>query len=574
LAEDAQLGQSLSVLIPPTTDTPPDQGPADLGAALCALREVVAAARFPLGQAEAKPARDAARALREQLDDYLIPRVSRLDAPVLAVVGGSTGAGKSTLVNSLVRAPVSQSGVLRPTTRGPVLVCHAADSAWFGGRDLLSGLTRGSVPAEGTLQIVSSPVLQPGLALLDAPDIDSVVTSNRELAAEVLAAADLWLFVTTAARYADAVPWEVLRGARDRGTVVAVVLDRVPLDVRDDLAADLRRLLSEQGLPTAELFVVEESTPDSQGLLPAEQVAPIVTFLTQLAASEVRRRAVTRHTLLGAVSAAATTAADVLATAGADQLGAATALIAVPEAAYRRATSTVEEQLDRGAVLRGDAYGKLLRSIDSGELGRLLAAAKDPGRARPSPSKDPGRGLRAAVLGSLSALLVEADTQAREVIADIWRRYPDGPALLGEPAWDTADAARELVAEWQGWLQSQVRQAAPSPRTPVRGTVTTATALLALLAAVAPPPPAVTGDGAVPATLRRVLSIPAVAGFGERARAELVARARVHLSGAAQRWVARVEALGVDSELDARLRQAAADVSVAKRLALVMGRAA
>jgi hypothetical protein len=46
-----------------------------------------------------------------------------------------------------------------------------------------------------------------GLALLDAPDIDSVVVENRQLAAQLLAAADLWLFVTSAARYADAVPW-------------------------------------------------------------------------------------------------------------------------------------------------------------------------------------------------------------------------------------------------------------------------------------------------------------------------------------------------------------------------------
>ena len=40
--------------------------------------------------------------------------------------------------------------------------------------------------------------------MLDAPDIDSVVVQNRQLASQLLAAADLWLFVTSAARYADA----------------------------------------------------------------------------------------------------------------------------------------------------------------------------------------------------------------------------------------------------------------------------------------------------------------------------------------------------------------------------------
>jgi len=453
-----------------------------------------------------------------------------------------------------------------------VLVCHPADSAWFGGQDLLSGLARASLPAEGVLQVVSAPVLQSGLALLDAPDIDSVVTSNRELAAEVLAAADLWVFVTTAARYADAVPWEVLRGARDRGTVVAVVLDRVPPAVRADLEDDLTRLLSEQGLPTARLFVIEESPTDSQGLLPAEQVAPVAAYLTDVATSEVHRRAVTRHTLLGAVAAAAATA-DVLADTAADQVRAGAALAAVPVAAYGHAASTTVDQLSRGAVLRGDAYGKLLHSVSGGELQRVLRTAQDPGRARPSPN-EPGRGLRAALVGSLTALLIEADTQAREEIADAWRRHPDGPALLAEPAWDTADAARVLVLEWQAWLQTQVRQAAPSPRTRIRGTVTAAMALLALLAAVAPPIEAATGGGAVPETLRQVLSVPAIARFGEQARAELATRVEEHLGLAAQRWVARVEALGVDAELDARLRQAAADVSIARQLALVLGQAA
>ena len=57
-----------------------------------------------------------------------------------------------------------------------------------------------------------------------AADVDSVVASNRDLAAQLLGAADLWVFVTTAARYADAVPWDLLRTAQERGTALAVVL--------------------------------------------------------------------------------------------------------------------------------------------------------------------------------------------------------------------------------------------------------------------------------------------------------------------------------------------------------------
>jgi hypothetical protein len=66
-----------------------------------------------------------------------------------------------------------------------------------------------------SLRLVPTTALQPGLALLDSPDIDSVLAENRALANQLLAAADAWLFVTTAARYADAVPWEFLRRARE-----------------------------------------------------------------------------------------------------------------------------------------------------------------------------------------------------------------------------------------------------------------------------------------------------------------------------------------------------------------------
>jgi hypothetical protein len=203
---------------------------------LLRLRDVLTAATYPLLLPSADEARRTRAALVAQLDDHLLPRLARLDAPLLAVVGGSTGAGKSTLVNSLVRTRVSASGVLRPTTRAPVLVCHPRDTVWFRRDDLLPGLIRTSRPSTDphTLQLVSAPALAPGLALLDAPDIDSVVEANHALATQLFAAADLWLFVTTATRYADAAAWGLLRTARLRGTVIALVLNRVPDAARDE----------------------------------------------------------------------------------------------------------------------------------------------------------------------------------------------------------------------------------------------------------------------------------------------------------------------------------------------------
>src|SRR3954453_6336926 len=114
----------------------------DLAGALAALRDRVAGLRLGLATAGADAARVAQAELVGQVDDYLLTRLRRIDAPLLAVGGGSTGAGKSTLVNSLVGAVVSRAGWLRPTTRGPVLVCNPADASWFADDRVLPDLPR------------------------------------------------------------------------------------------------------------------------------------------------------------------------------------------------------------------------------------------------------------------------------------------------------------------------------------------------------------------------------------------------------------------------------------------------
>ncbi|CAM5456424.1 Putative ATP-binding protein OS=Streptomyces glaucescens OX=1907 GN=SGLAU_12260 PE=4 SV=1 [Streptomyces glaucescens] len=190
--------------------------------ALSALRDRVAAARFPLPLAGAPRARANRDELLAQLDDYLVPRLRQPEAPLLAVVGVAT------LVKSLVGRRVSEAGVLRPTTRTPVLVCHPEDHHWFSGMRVLPDLTRVWVPQQDAgnedlllpgeparvLRIETTETLPRGLALLDAPDVDSLVADNRVLAAELICAADIWVMVTTAARYADAVPWHLLRPRR------------------------------------------------------------------------------------------------------------------------------------------------------------------------------------------------------------------------------------------------------------------------------------------------------------------------------------------------------------------------
>ena len=85
---------------------------------------------------------DAERAVR-RLQDVVLPRLEDADAPVLVVVGGSTGSGKSTLVNSLLGRNVSRAGAVRPTTRRPAgtRVVHVGPSAAPPGEE--RGLGRG-----------------------------------------------------------------------------------------------------------------------------------------------------------------------------------------------------------------------------------------------------------------------------------------------------------------------------------------------------------------------------------------------------------------------------------------------
>src|SRR5438034_3182117 len=201
--------------------------------AILALRKPIVAAQLPLEAPGVEEARAERRKLLGQIDDYLLPRLRESGSPVLVALVGSTGAGKSTLVNSIVGVQVSMTGIRRPTTNSPVLACHPDDVDWFAENVFLptvprvrqEGLARSG--RDGLLVLAANEGMPKGVALLDTPDIDSVVAEHREFAHQFPDASHLWLFMTSASRYADAAVWDLLQHARDRGAALGIVLSRV-----------------------------------------------------------------------------------------------------------------------------------------------------------------------------------------------------------------------------------------------------------------------------------------------------------------------------------------------------------
>ena len=553
--------------------------------ALETLRERLAAVTLPLELPGAPEARRDVRGLTDQLDDYVLPRLRQLDAPLLAVVGGSTGAGKSTLVNSIIGDVVSQAGVLRPTTRSPVLVHSPADADWFTSGRILPGLARSSGASgdQGTLHLVASAALGGGLALLDAPDIDSVVTANRELAAQLLAAADLWLFVTTAARYADAVPWELLHAAQERSAAVAVVLDRVPPSTADEVTAHLASMLADNGLGAAPLFVVRE-TVTAGGLLPSAEVEAIRGWLRGLAADAEARDEVVRRTLSGALSSLRPRVERVVAQAEAQQ-AALDELRADVADAYAGAAKDVDAAMSDGSLLRGEVLarwqefvgtGELLRSLES-HVGRLRDRLAAGLTGRPQPGSEVQQALETGVESLLRA---QAD-RAAERATDSWRTHPAGTALLRASDVPLAhssagfdEQAARLVRDWQAYVLDLVRHKGAAKRSTARFLSYGVNGLgVALMVAVFAHTGGLTGAEVGVAGGTSLLSQKLLeAVFGDQAVRDLAAEARRDLRRRVQellehesaRFTLLLDAQDVPARAPAELRGALAAVEAAR----------
>jgi hypothetical protein len=557
----------------PATDS------AEMLTALVRLRGALQHAVLPLELPHVAERRGDRHEMVDQLEDYVIPRVMTLDAPLLAVVGGSTGAGKSTLVNSIVGSRVTQPGVLRPTTRSPVLVHNPADTHWFGQDRLLPDLQRVSQPTTdpSALQMVAVTTVPEGLAILDAPDVDSVEESNRALAAQLLAAADLWIFVTSAARYADQVPWDYLRQAAERSAAVAIVLDRTPPEAVDTVAAHLARMLASRGLKDSPLFTVLEGEVDEDGMLPAEAVADVTGWLVDLAADAEARAAVVKQTLEGAIRTLTRRTHDV-ADAAAEQIAAEERLRDGVNRAYDRAVDDIVDATADGTLLRGEVLSRWQEFVGTGELlrgletkvgwlrDRLVNAIK----GKPQQAER----VTVAVESGLETLILEHAEAAAERAEASWQSLAPGQALLAAAEEDLGRASRHLrmtteraVRDWQQDVLEMVRTEGADKRATARflayGVNGLSVALMVVVfshtAGLTGAEAGIAGGSAVlgQKLLEAVFGDQAVRSLAERARRSLVVRVRELVDGERARYLQLLDGLSLDPRSPDQLRAAA-----------------
>src|SRR5271170_327370 len=436
---------------PPDEDEPHARVDARrLESTLLALRHAVVEVPLSLEAPGVGEARAERRKLLGQIDDYLLPRLRQSGAPILVALVGSTGAGKSTLMNSLVGAQVSNTGTRRPTTNSPVLACHPGDTRWFAENVFLPTLPRVrqqglAMPGrDGLLVLAESEGMPEGVALLDTPDIDSVVQAHREFAHQFLDASDLWLFMTSAARYADAAVWELLQQARDRDASLAIVLSRVAPDAARQLSAHFGAMLEANGLAGVQRFMIAE-TVVTDGMLPPEVAGPVRKWLDDTSARQERRVAVLTQTMSGVLDTFRARIPE-LAAQVETQLALRSELRSQASGSFAAGLAEFDEATRNGSLLRGEILARWQDFTGTGDLLRMLEVRRG-GRpaSRPRKRRVPARAeaLKAAVRDGLETLVGALADRAAEDTVTQWQQHEAGAALIRDVA--AADAASQAA---------------------------------------------------------------------------------------------------------------------------------
>lgn len=416
----------------------------------------------------APAARERSRQLRDHLEGFIKPRAADIDAPLLVVLIGPTGAGKSSVLNAIAGAPVSRTGVLRPTTREAVLYATPDDA------EHLRAAGRFRLIADARLTLAAAPPSMAGVAIVDAPDIDSVERANRELADTLLEACDLCVFVTTATRYADLVPWNVLERIKAREVPLIVLLNRLPPDRgdREIVVADAERLLAERGLRQdggkVDVIAVTEGDvdPTAQSVSP-EAIRALRARIEELASDREERRRLAAEALAGAIRGLAPLVGDIagdLEREGAE----AEALRTIAQQTYEAESQALTRALRSGVLLRGEVLRQWHDFIGADQIARFVSTGLNRLRGllllalRGTPIA-PVANVEEGMVSSVEALTLRHASEAARRTAELWSERREGAELIArDPTlWSAstalAPALREALRDWMHSVIEDVR---------------------------------------------------------------------------------------------------------------------
>jgi len=193
---------------------------------------------------------------------------------------GGTGTGKSTLFNVLCGEPLSEAGVERPKTCGPLVYAHRQvpleqdfpflrmDIGRFPPEDASSSPHAGEPGRLFVLEHRREDLVH--AAIVDTPDLDSLEMRNRSMVEDLYLLADLVVFVTSQEKYADDVPFQFLLRIRQEEKPCFFIFNKAEamLD-REEVRAALRG----QGItiPEDRLWVLPFLPSQPSELLPAQK---------------------------------------------------------------------------------------------------------------------------------------------------------------------------------------------------------------------------------------------------------------------------------------------------------------
>ncbi|TMC75798.1 MAG: hypothetical protein E6J15_06765 [Chloroflexi bacterium] len=388
-----------------------------------------------------------------------------------------------------------------------------------------------------------------GLAIVDAPDLDSVERANRVVADALVEAADLGIFVTSAVRYADKVPFDVVQRIAARGLPILIVVNRMPTDESEGriVLEDLRRVLKDtalRGIEDARVQIVGVAEgrldPSGERLDPAAAAA-VLQRVDELAQDRERRLALARRALEGALAGLgpllSSVADDVARDATEGEV-----LRAISKKAYDAELAALFEELRGGTFLRTEvlrhweSYVKadqITRFFSRG-LGRIRGTIVTMFRGMP---EAPVGVVEKEVTSDVIAVAVSRATEAARRVASEWSTRT-GPAdqLARDPSlWsaspDLAARIQPRLTDWIGSIATEVQARGAGKRDLAFGVSLGVNALaVAAMVGVFAHTAGVTGTelGIVAATgfLNQKL-LQAI--FGEAAMREMIAGARERL---------------------------------------------